>query len=242
MEQQETPKGRKPKTYPPAKRVKDMPEQQKAVFRAERREQKRRERERKFLHKLAAIEQQKGDSIRAERERRRLVCFGEIAFGGDARTADEEIEIHRLFLRALAQPDVQPGETLRALAKRAYEAWVTKYNPPREYAPAYSLVTHKFDADYGFAVSSKPFEEIWVPPKHSDADDADALIDMDALPSLPIPETISKPEKHPVVPAPVAQVESDDDAEHRVLEQKRRMNSYIGLGPDAIQYLTGDKR
>lgn len=54
-----------------------------------------------------------------------LCGFSEIAFDTPARTREEEIQIHRSWLRALEQPDVLPGETLRQLAKRTWDALLT---------------------------------------------------------------------------------------------------------------------
>jgi hypothetical protein len=53
-----------------------------------------------------------------------LRFFGESGFGRNAQTAAEEIHIHRQFLRALGEPDVLPDETLRGLAKRAWDSLV----------------------------------------------------------------------------------------------------------------------
>lgn len=51
-----------------------------------------------------------------------LCGFSEIAFDTPARTREEEISAHRSWLRALEEPDVQPGETLRELAQRTWNA------------------------------------------------------------------------------------------------------------------------
>jgi hypothetical protein len=51
-----------------------------------------------------------------------LCGFSEIAFETPAQTWLEEVQLHRSWLRALEQPDVLPGETLRQLAKRTWEA------------------------------------------------------------------------------------------------------------------------
>jgi len=56
-------------------------------------------------------------------KRLNLCGFCEIAFDTPARTRDEEISVHRSWLRALQQPDVLPGgETLRQLAKRTWDS------------------------------------------------------------------------------------------------------------------------
>jgi hypothetical protein len=51
-----------------------------------------------------------------------LCGFSEIAFDTPAQTCQEEIQVHRSWLRALEQPDVLSGETLRQLAKRTWDA------------------------------------------------------------------------------------------------------------------------
>jgi hypothetical protein len=51
-----------------------------------------------------------------------LCGFAETACDVPAQTWLEEVQIHRSWLRALEQPDVLPGETLRQLAKRTWDA------------------------------------------------------------------------------------------------------------------------
>jgi hypothetical protein len=51
-----------------------------------------------------------------------LCGFSEIAFDTPAQTCQEEIQVHRSWLRALEQPDVKEGETLRELARRTWNA------------------------------------------------------------------------------------------------------------------------
>jgi hypothetical protein len=58
----------------------------------------------------------------AQIEKLGLCGFSEIAFETPARTREEEILVHRLWLRALEQPDVLPGETLRQLAQRTWNS------------------------------------------------------------------------------------------------------------------------
>ena len=55
-------------------------------------------------------------------ERLNLCGFAETAYDTPAQTCEEEIQIHRSWLRALDQPDVLPGETLRQLAKRTWDS------------------------------------------------------------------------------------------------------------------------
>src|SRR5262249_32037777 len=85
------------------------------------------------LSKLPTSRKEKKQSKQAEREQKQterdgrelyqklnLCYFGEQAPGVDAKTAEAEIQIHREFLRAMDEPDVQPGETLRQLAERTW--------------------------------------------------------------------------------------------------------------------------
>jgi len=51
-----------------------------------------------------------------------LSGFSEVGYETSAQTWLEEVQIHRSWLRALEQPDVLPGETLRQLAKRTWNA------------------------------------------------------------------------------------------------------------------------
>src|SRR5882672_12268969 len=94
------------------------------AIRAGNRERQRLHRQREAQKKAHSIEAQRLASERAERMRRDPHFFGEASPGRDAQTCAEELQIHREFLRALGQPDVQPGETLRSIAKRNYEHWV----------------------------------------------------------------------------------------------------------------------
>jgi hypothetical protein len=206
------------------------PEEQAEKVRQYNREAKRRQRDREHLEKLSKIDQHNKQVVRSQRRKRNLVCFGEIDFGRNARTAEEEIFVHRLFLRDLGQPDVQQGETLRQLATRCYEAWITKYGNDREYAPAFSLTTYKFDDDYGFQISKQPFEEIWMAPKGG----GETPIDVANLPALPV---IAKLETTPVVLAPVVMSDTDAAAERRILEQKKAQSREFGLPVDALRFL-----
>ena len=54
----------------------------------------------------------------AKMKRLDLRSLGESGFGQNAESCRDEIQTHRQFLRALGEPDVQPGETLRQLARR----------------------------------------------------------------------------------------------------------------------------
>src|SRR6266403_5012429 len=61
----------------------------------------------------------------AEYKRLNLCSFAETAFETPAQTCQEEIQVHRSWLRALEQPDLLPKETLRQLAKRTWDALLT---------------------------------------------------------------------------------------------------------------------
>jgi hypothetical protein len=76
-------------------------------------------RERQRAKQEAAAEQAEEH---AEYKRLNLCSFAETAFETPAQTWEEEIQVHRSWLRALEQPDVLPGETLRQLAKRTWDA------------------------------------------------------------------------------------------------------------------------
>jgi hypothetical protein len=163
------------------------PVDQQLEVRAANRERQRRHRQREAQKRAHSIEAQRLAGERAERKRRDLHFFGEFSSGRDAKTCAEELQIHREFLRALGQPDVQPGETLRTVAKRAFEACLTgtftcrSYGSPF-YAPAFDRTRQQFDPDFGFAIGDVLFEEIWTPPSNSTGDE---LIDTAALPRLP---------------------------------------------------------
>jgi len=51
-----------------------------------------------------------------------LCGFAETAYDTPAQSCQEEIQVHRSWLRALEQPDIKEGETLRALARRTWNA------------------------------------------------------------------------------------------------------------------------
>ena len=61
----------------------------------------------------------------AEYQRLNLCSFAETAFETPAQTCQEEIQVHRSWLRALEQPDLLPREALRQLAKRTWDALLT---------------------------------------------------------------------------------------------------------------------
>jgi hypothetical protein len=210
------------------------------AIRAGNRERQRRHRQREKQKRARSIEAQRTASERAERKRRDLYFFGEFSSGRDAKTCAEELQIHREFLRALGKEDVKHGETLRTVAKRAFEAWLKgpftcrSYGPPY-YLPAFDRTRQQFDPDFGFRIGDAPFEEIWTPPSDCTGDE---LIDVGALPKLPKlsraktktleakVEPATPPTQAP--PAPIPQ--QQPDAIH-----------FMYVPPDAQRYLNGSK-
>jgi hypothetical protein len=164
-------------------KLKEMtPEQRKQYNRTKKEESRERERQRRNR----VFEAQEAALQRAERTKRNLHFMGEEAPGIDAKTRGAELQIHREFLMAMGQPDVQEGETLRAIAKRTYEAWlVGPYADGQAgeyYVPAFNRTLQRFDPDFGFQVTGQPFEELWTPPKDCTGDEP---IDIASLPELP---------------------------------------------------------
>jgi len=159
------------------------------------RKQKQREREKQQSEKyLAELEEKEEREIYKTRN---LHFFGEESPGVDARTHDSELQIHREFLRALHQPDVQPGETLRQVAERTWKAWINKVtswtcsgderkpNPPDAFLASFNRTKQEFDGLHGFDGTSwhnESFESIWRPPKGCTGDEQ---IDITTLPELP---------------------------------------------------------
>jgi hypothetical protein len=214
------------------------PTEQQLVVRAGNRERQRRHRQREAQKKDHSIEAQRVASERAERKRRNLHFFGESSPGRDAQTCVEELQIHREFLRALEEPDVQPGETLGAVAKRTREGWVKGpfacglYGPPI-YVPAFDRTNQRFDPEFGFTIGDAPFEDIWTPPKDCTGDE---LIDLGALPKLP-KRSKSKPEilEPKVEPAP------PPTAPPPIPQQQPDAINFAWIPPDAQRYLHGGK-
>jgi hypothetical protein len=201
------------------------------------RERQRRHREREKQKRARSIEAQRLASERAERMRRDLHFFSESAPGHDAQTCAEELQIHREFLRALGQVDVQPGETLRTLAKRVFGAWLTgpftcrSYGTPF-YVPAFNRTSQQFDPDFGFGIGDVLFDEVWTPPTNSNGDE---LIDAAALPKLSKrwkakPKTSeAKIELAPPPTAPPAPIP----------QQQPDAINFAWIPPDAQRYLRG---
>src|SRR5579863_5773679 len=190
------------------------PAEQELTIRTGNRERQRLHRKRQKQKR--ALEAQRLACERAERSRRGPHFFGEASPGRNANTFADELQIHREFLRALGKDDVQDGETLRTVAKRTFEAWLTgRYTcrscGPPFYVPAFNRARQQFDPDFGFGIGDAPFETIWTPPKDCTGDE---LVDVGALPRLPR-LLKAKPEKlepkveaaspQPMPPAPIPQ-------------------------------------
>jgi hypothetical protein len=168
------------------------------------RKQKQREREKQQSEKyLVELEEKEEREIYRTRN---LFFFGEQAPGVDAKTHDAELQIHREFLRALDQPDIQPGENLRHVAERTWKAWLNqttswtcsgderKPNPRDAFLAAFNRTTQKFDCFHGFDGTSwrdESFENIWRPPKGT----GDEPIDIRTLPELPYCQSKSEPKQ-----------------------------------------------
>jgi hypothetical protein len=216
----------------------EQPNDQQLEVRAGNRERQRRHRQREAQKRARSIEAQRLASERAERKRRGLHYFGESSSGCNANNFADELQIHREFLRALGKEDVKDGETLRTVAKRAFEAWLTgrfacrSYGPPF-YVPAFDRISQQFDPDFGFGIGDASFEEIWTPPKDSSGDE---LIDVAALPKLP-KLLKAKPEQlePKVEPAP------PPAAPPRIPQQQPNAIHFMYVPPDAQRYLNGSK-
>jgi hypothetical protein len=214
------------------------PTEQQLVVRAGNRERQRRHRQREAEKRAHAIEAQQVASERAERKRRGLHYFGESSSGCNANNFEDELQIHREFLRALGKEDVKHGETLRTVAKRAFEAWLTgpfacqSYGPPF-YVPAFDRTSQQFDPDFGFTIGDAPFEESWTPPKDCTGDE---LIDVAALPKLP---KLSK--SKPEILEPKVEPALPPTAPPPILQQQPDAISFAWIPPDAQRYLNGSK-
>ena len=210
------------------------------AIRAGNRKRQRRHRHREKQKRGHSIEAQRVASERAERNRRALYFFGESSPGCNANDFADELQIHREFLRALGKEGVEDAETLRAVVKRAFEAWLTgpftcrSYGPPF-YVPAFDRTHQRFDPDFGFAIGDAPFEEIWTPPKHCTGNE---LIAVAALPQLPklskakprTSEAKIEPETLPrqAPPAPIPQQQPDSI-------------TFAWIPPEAQRYLHGGR-
>ena len=149
--------------------------------RKQNRERQQRHREREKQKREHTIEAQQTAHGQAARAKRNPHFFGESSPGSNAQTFAEELQIQREFLRALGKPDVTPGETLRMVAKRTYEAWLAGPYAWKSYVPAFNRAAQQFDPDFGFEISGD-FDQTWEPPKDCTGDE---LIDAAGLPNLP---------------------------------------------------------
>jgi hypothetical protein len=215
-----------------------QPAEQQLAIRAANRERQHRHRQREAQKRARAIEAQRLASERAERMRRGPHFFGESSPGCIANTLADELQIHREFLRALCQEDVRDGDTLRTVAKRAFEAWLKGpfacriYGPPF-YVPAFDRTNQRFDPDFGFGIGDVRFEDIWTPPRDCTGDE---LIDLGALPKLRKlskvkPRTLeakAEPAAQPT-PTPAPQQPQPDAI------------NFAWIPPDAHRYLNGSK-
>jgi hypothetical protein len=213
------------------------PTEQELTIRTGNRERQRLHRKRQKQKRARALEAQRLASEREERMRRGPHFFGESSPGRNASTCSDELQIHREFLRALGKEDVRSGETLRTVAQRAFEAWLTgRYTcrscGPPFYVPAFNRVRQEFDPDFGFAIGDAPFDEIWTPLKDCTGDE---LIDVAALPKLSklskgkpekLEPTVEAASPQPVLPAPIPQ------------HQPNAIN-FAWIQPNAQRYLHG---
>lgn len=128
-----------------------------------------------------------------------LRFFGESAYDHNAQTAADEIHIHRQFLRALGEPDVQDGESLRALAKRTWTSLLNAKDigicsgskSDNVEIPLFNPKTQQFEGgpwymidDVHDGLNEDWFEKHWTGP---DGTDPDQPIDVSSLPPLPEP-------------------------------------------------------
>src|SRR6266446_9318447 len=133
-----------------------------------------------------------------------LRFFGESGFDQNAQSCSEEIHIHRQFLRALSQPDVQEGETLRQLAKRTWDSLLsyefTSVGVDTAWIPMFNPTNQTFDGGpnpgHGYVVRGAKSDWFahWVPPKDCSGDEP---IDRESLKSLPPIQQAKKPEPKP---------------------------------------------
>jgi hypothetical protein len=141
-------------------------------------------------------------SEEAQAEALDLRFFGESAYNRNAESAQDEIHIHRQFLRALDQPDVLSNETLRELAKRVWGALLNadgigiskwpdhlraKYQSGYDvWFPYFDPALQDFHGWFGVAIhgAARPdfHDAHWIPPNDCRGDEP---IDLKSLPPLP---------------------------------------------------------
>ena len=171
---------------------------------------KSKERTAAYRERLAEKRETAADNITI---RDRTWFFGEVIPRINARTHAEELAIHREFLRCFGAEDVQPGESLRDVARRLWSIWTrgTSHDEPDAvYCPGFNRNRQQWEFCEGFVVKNRAFDEVWTPP----ADDcqngeADLPINISALPKLPPAPTRKqsepepKPARVPLTPAPL---------------------------------------
>ena len=178
-----------------------------------------------------AQKQEAADEAASEEAQARaldLRFFGESAYNRNAESAQEEIHIHRQFLRALDQPDVLPNEALRELAKRVWYALLNaegigidkwpvhlrdKYESGYDvWIPMFNPKTQSFDGGpgcqgyrVGDAAKDGWFDSHWSPPKDCTGDECIYIDDLPTLPLIkpkrPEPKQV-KPESKPKLAEP----------------------------------------
>ena len=84
----------------------------------------RTKRYRERLTEKQAVAAETADAL-ATIKRLNLSGFSEVGSGVPARTWLEEVQTHRSWLRALQQPEILPGESLKELARRTWQALLT---------------------------------------------------------------------------------------------------------------------
>ena len=121
-----------------------------------------------------------------------LCSFAETAFDTPARSCDEEIQVHRGWLRAMGQPDMLPNETLRQLAQRTWTALLNSkglgvfISGNDVWFPLFVPSAQNFQGWFGDnmhgAANPEWFDAHWIPPNCS----GDDPIDIRKLPKLPL--------------------------------------------------------
>jgi hypothetical protein len=211
------------------------PEEQEAK-RAKWRDAQQKSRNKKRSDNIDPVEAEEIARETAIRASRNLHFVGESLSGQNAKTVADELQIHREFLRALGRPDVQPGETLRAVAHRTFDAWLAGPYAFKDYVPGFNRAVQQFDPDFGFEIIRKPFEEIWVSPE----DGTEQPIDIASLPDLPkLPKPkLAKPESKTPEPGVPTTPELLERGRVQLLNQLRT-DCDPKLSSDARRYLNG---
>lgn len=131
-----------------------------------------------------------------------LCGFSEVAYDTPARTWLEEVQTHRSWLRAMEQPEIVPGETLRELAKRTWNGlfaasdFGVSINGDDVWYPLFDPNKQDFQVPFdsgrfpggplGERIhgAAKPdwFDKHWKPPSDCTGDE---IISIEDLPTLP---------------------------------------------------------